>query len=308
MAADGSYSASHPISDDNAAVNGAKTITVTATDAAGNSGMGTASVMLDNKLSYTSMIPAGTSLFHVPLDVEGLDTVGDLKTMIGDAVSLAIVYDGATSSWNSNSDTVAITADLGIILVMGAEASVPFEGTVWGDGISMITLGAGLNLIGLPVNDPRVVNVSDLITLAAGAISGIVLSTDDGFASVSAVDKTADGPVMGDAAYLVTASPATTIALLGSGWSNDTAGAAPIALAGFNVDGQTAVLDVQGAIVDEITGLAREGFRVKVKNLSTKASLSKVTSAETAEGYNMTFVDLKAGQCGTDRGCLRDFR
>ena len=69
----------------------------------------------------------------------------------------------------------------------------------------------------------------------------------------------------------------------------------PIALAGYNVDGQTAVLDVNGAIVDEITGLAREGFRVKVKNLSTKASLSKVTSAETAEGYNMTFVDLKAG-------------
>ena len=285
------------ISDDNAAVNGAKTITVTATDAAGNSGTGTASVELANKLSFTSVIPAGTSLFHVPLDVEGLDTVGDLKEKIGDAVSLAIVYDGATSSWNSNSDTVAITADLGIILVMGAEASVPFEGTVWGggSGISMITLGAGLNLIGLPVNDPRVVNVSDLITLAAGAISGIVLSTGDGFASVSAVDKTADGPVMGDAAYLVTASPATTIALLGSGWSNDTAGAAPIALAGFNVDGQTAVLDVQGAIVDEITGLAREGFRVKVKNLSTKASLSKVTSAETAEGYNMTFVDLKAG-------------
>ena len=83
--------------------------------------------MLDNKLSYTSMIPAGTSLFHVPLDVEGLDTVGDLKTMLGDAVSLAIVYDGATGSWNSRSDAVAITADLGIILLMTAEASVPLK-------------------------------------------------------------------------------------------------------------------------------------------------------------------------------------
>ena len=140
MAADGSYSASHPISDDNAAVNGAKTITVTATDAAGNSGTGTASVMLDNKLSFTSMIPAGTSLFHVPLDVEGLDTVGDLKTMIGDAVSLAIVYDTVLQVHGIvTAMTVAITADLGIILSMGAEASVTFEGTVWDDGISMIT-------------------------------------------------------------------------------------------------------------------------------------------------------------------------
>ena len=113
--------------------------------------------------------------------------------------------------------------------------------------------------------------------------------------SVPLVTRQPMVPVMGDAAYLVTATSATTIPLLGEGWSYGMAGAAPVALVGFNVDGQTAVLDVNGAIVDEITGLAREGFRVKVKNLSTKAALNKVTSAETAEGYNMTFVDLKAG-------------
>ena len=159
----------------------------------------------------------------------------------------------------------------------------------------MISLSAGANLVGLPVDDPRITNVSDIITLGAGAVSAIVVSTDDGFASVGAAGDAADGPVAGDAAYLVTASSVTTIALLGDGWSNDAAGAAPIALAGYNVDGQTAVLDLNGAVVDEITGVAREGFRVKVKNLSTKVSLSKVTSVEMAEGYNMTFVDLKAG-------------
>ena len=295
MAADGSYSASVTISDDNAAVNGAKTVTVTATDAAGNSGMGTASVMLDNKLSFTSMIPAGTSLFHVPLDVEGLDTVGDLKTMIGNAVGLAIVYDTVAGSWNSRSDDVAITADLGIVLSMSAEASVTFDGAAWDDGTSMVSLSAGSNLVGLPVDDPRVNNVYDIITVAAGAVVNIVVSTDDGFASVGAASDAANVPVMGDAAYLVTATSAATIPLLGEGWSYGMAGAAPVALVGFNVDGQTAVLDVNGAVVDEITGLAREGFRVKVKNLSTKAALNKVTSAETAEGYNMTFVDLKAG-------------
>ena len=55
---------------------------------------------------------------------------------------------------------------------------------------------------------------------------------------------------------------------------------------------QTPVLDVIGSVVDEITGVAKEGFRVKVKNLSTKAALSNITSVETADGYNMTFVDL----------------
>ncbi len=298
--ANGSYSISVTISDDNEALNGSKTITVTAMDAVGNSAMSTAMVTLDNKLSYTSMIPMGQSLFHVPLDVEGLDTIGDLKAKIGSAVTNAIVPDVESGQWNARADDMPITAALGILLVMDAEASVTFEGEEWGGGIgSELSLSAGSNnLIGLPVNDPRVTNVSDIMGLfAPGVVTGITVSTGDPanpFVFVSAAGATGDGPVMGDAAYLVTATSAATVRLVGKGWSNGDTAAAPIALAGYNVDGQTAVLDVSGAVVDEITGLAREGFRVKVKNLSTKASLSKVTSVEAADGYNMTFVDLKA--------------
>ena len=295
MGEDGAYGASITISDENENANGPKTVTVTAMDAAGNSGTGEATVMLANTLSYTSMIPAGLSLFHVPLDVDGLDTVGDLKGMIGNGSNLAIVYDHATGSWNSRSDDVMITADLGIVLSMGSAATYTFEGEAWDGGASMISLQAGPNLIGLPVNDPRVMNVSDIAGLfTEGVVSSIVISTDDGFKLVS---DTVDAAVMGDAAYLVTASAAAPATLLGDGWTySDMAGAAPIALAGFSVEGQTPVLDVNGSIVDEITGLAREGFRVKVKNLSTKASLNRVTSLEVeAGGYNMTFVDLKSG-------------
>ena len=295
MGTDGSYSASVTISDDNAAANGAKAITVTATDAAGNMGTGTASVDLANMLSYTSTISTGQTLFHVPLDVEGLDTVADLKTALGDGVSLVTVYDTVAGSWNSRSDDVAITADLGMILVTTADITHTFEGLVWGGGVSMVSLSVGSNLVGLPLDAAGITNVSDLITVSAGAISSITVSTDDGFASVAAAGDDGDGPVMGDAGYLVTATSAATVPLLGAGWSNDAAGAAPVALSGYNVGGQTAVLDVNGAVVDELTGLAREGFRVKVKNLSTKAALSEVTSVEMAEGYNMTFVDLKAG-------------
>ena len=129
----GSYSTSVTISDDNDAENGSKTITVTAMDAAGNSAMASAMVTLDNKLSYTSMIPAGTSLFHVPLDVDGLDTVGALKAALGN-VSLAIVYDSAAGSWNSRSDAVMITADLGMILTTTAAVNHTFEGEAWGGG------------------------------------------------------------------------------------------------------------------------------------------------------------------------------
>ena len=296
MGAAGSYSVDVAISDDNEALNGSKTITVTAMDAAGNSAMAEAMVTLDNKMSFTSMIPAGTSLFHVPLDVDGLDTVGDLKMKIGDAADLAIVYDSATGSWNSRSDAVAITSSLGIILSMSAEATVIFDGDTWDGGTSTLSLSAGANLIGLPVNDPRVTNVSDIAGLfAANVVSSVIVSTDDGFKLVGAAGDPGDAPVMGDAAYLVTASAAGNAVLIGDGWTYSAMAAAPVALAGYSVEGQTAVLDVQGTVVDEISGLAREGFRVKVKNLSTKAALSSVSSVEAADGYNMTFVDLKAG-------------
>ena len=142
------------ISEDNEAMNGEQTITVTAMDAAGNSAMATAMVTLLNEISYTSTIPVGISLFHVPLDVEGLDTVGDLETMIGDTVNLLITYDGTT--WNSRSSAMAITADLGILVSLSAETTVTFTGNAWGAGDSMINLSAGSNLVGVPVNDDRV--------------------------------------------------------------------------------------------------------------------------------------------------------
>ncbi len=71
---------------------------------------------------------------------------------------------------------------------------------------------------------------------------------------------------------------------------DEAAGAAPIARAIH--DNQTPGLSVFGSIVDEGAGVAKEGFRVKVKNLTTKASVSEISSVETADGYSVTLVDL----------------
>ena len=224
--------------------------------------------------------------------VEGLDTVGDLEAMIGDTVNLLITYDGST--WNSRSSAMMITADLGILVSLSAETTVTFTGNAWGAGDSMINLRAGSNLVGVPVNDDRVTNISDIIGLFdEGVVSSIIVSSGGEFQLVAAAGDAADGPVAGDAAYLVIASAAGSAMVSGAGWMNgEMAGAAPIALAGYTVDNQTPVLDVHGSVVDEITGLVKEGFRVKVKNLATKAALSNVTSVEAADGYNITFVDL----------------
>ena len=289
---DGSYSADVTISEDNERPNGAKTVAAAATDMAGNISRAGYSVTLNNEISFTSTLPAGISLFHVPLSEEGLSTVGDLEEKLGDNVNLLITYDG--TSWNSRSSDVMLTADLGILVSMAAETTVTFTGHAWGAGDSMINLRAGSNLVGLPVNDDRVTNISDIIGLFdEGVVSSIIVSSGGEFQLVAAAGDAADGPVAGDAAYLVIASAAGSAMVSGAGWMNgEMAGAAPIALAGYTVDNQTPVLDVHGSVVDEITGLVKEGFRVKVKNVSTKAALSSVISAEATDGYNITFVDL----------------
>ena len=278
----------HVVDLNNSNANGAYDITVTATDAAGNVGTATVSVMLDNTISFTSMIPTGANLFHVPLNDPDITTVGDLRAALGDAVTSLIVRQG--ESWEPDSDDVMVTSDLGIYLVATSDIETTFEGDPWED--TTVNLEAGANLVGLPVNDPSVAMAGDISGLFA---DGVVLSITAGSGGeYTTVSATEDVAVAGDAAYYIVASAAGSATLTGDGWENgNAANAAPIALSGYKIGSQTPALVVYGSVTDEITGLAKEGFRVKVKNLATKAGLSEITSVETAEGYSMAFVDLK---------------
>ena len=299
------YTYSLTISEDNEADNGSRTVTVTATDAAGNSSDAVdATVDLINTIDFTSIIPADISMFHVPLDVTAIDgeeaslsMVSDLYDALGDAVNYLITTDDG-STWNTylggESGDAALTADRGIVLVMKTEKTITFTGNAWGDGASMINLKSGNNVVGVPVMDPSISTVSDLMTLAEfdGKITSILA---DDFAHVVA-GGAADVAVRGDAAYFVSTNADASQSVMGDGWSNGgTTSAAPIALFGRKIDNQTPTLFVEGAIVDELTGLAKDGFRIKVKNLSTKAALSTISQGDVAQGYNMTFVDLNAG-------------
>ena len=96
---DGTYTRSYTISDKNGADNGTHTITVTAMDAAGNSSDPvTVMVTLQNSISFTSMVTADVSLFHMPLDDDEIDTVGDLRAALGgddNVTLLAGVFDSS---------------------------------------------------------------------------------------------------------------------------------------------------------------------------------------------------------------------
>ena len=287
-------SGTHTISDANTNDNGEYTITVTATDAAGNSGSGTTTVMLDNTRSFTSMIPDGVSLFHVPLVVDGMGTVGDLKAALGEAVLQVIVHRGG-SDYDADSDNVAITGDLGLILVTNGAIEHEFVGRPWGGGSATISVSTdGNTLIGVPVDSGDMM-ISDIIGLfPEGVVVAIVAAAGDNkYPRIDGPDDPDDAAVKGDAAYLMVVTGDGTATVSGAGWSTGgSAGAAPIALSGYQLDTQTPVVSVYGSVVDEITGLAKEGFRAKVKNLTTKAALSSIISVEATDGFNMTFVDL----------------
>ena len=174
-----SYGVDIEISTDNTeAKNGMKTITVTATDAAGISGEGSVMVELRNAISFTSMIPSGISLFHVPLDDPNFNTISDLRTELGDKVNSLVAYDAA-GRLEPSSDNIPIAGGRGIIVSLSSEATVTFAGEPWGRGTAEITLEAGdANLIGLPLDIEGVDNISHIIGLDA-AIEGVYPNLTD---------------------------------------------------------------------------------------------------------------------------------
>ena len=122
---------------------------------------------IDHKAQFDLAIAAGTHLIHVPLDVthingvEGtIGTVGDLYDALGTDVNFIISL-GADGTWNSylgdesagGVADAAIGDDTGLIAVMSSAASLKLSGNALGTGgTSAITLGAGNNLVGVPLD------------------------------------------------------------------------------------------------------------------------------------------------------------
>ena len=269
---------------------------------------------------YRLSIPAGISLIHVPLRVTAVDgmeqtieSVADLYDALGGAgtVNFLITYDSQAQEWRSyfvpsdrgTSADAPLADDTGIIAGLRAPVSVQLSGDPLGiDGNSAITLNQGLNLVGLPLRDPRISRVSDLFALdGIGGNVPVIILTDRGeFKLVGRVDDPGDVPVTGGQSFILTAQRAAKINMSGGGWYNSSATtAAPsMVLSGIQVTDTTPVLGLRGSIVDEGTGLKAEGIRVTVKNLSTGRAIAAITSPDEA-GYRSTVVDIETGRAAT---------
>ena len=262
-------------------------------------------------------LPSGISLIHVPLKVRMVDgvagtieSVGDLYDTLGGAsvVNFLITYDSQAQEWRSffvSSDKgtpadAALTDDTGIIAGLKARVLVQLSGDPLGiDGSSTITLSQGLNLVGLPLRDPRIARVSDLFALdGIGGNVPVIILTDRGeFKAVGRADDPGDIEITGGQSFILTAQREALVEISGGGWYNSStiAAAPPMVLSGIQVTDTTPVLALRGTIADEGTGVNKAGLRVRVKNLSTDRAIATVTGDERI-GYQLTVVAVETGR------------
>ena len=298
----------------------AQTLTIASiTDATINRAAPTA----DAEVEYLLSMPAGINLIHVPLKVTAVDgiartigSIADLYDALGGAstVNFLITYNSQVQEWRSffvpsdkgTSADRRLTDDIGIIAGMKTPVSVRLRGSPLGtNGNSSITLKPGLNVVGLPLRDSRVMRVSDLFALnGIGGNVPVIILTDDGeFKSVGRADDPGDIQITGGQAFIMTAQRAATVTISGAGWNNTAAAAPPLMTAGIQMAGTSPVLALNGTIVDEVGHIKNGSIRVSLKNLSTSNIVTGVIenagSVSSQVGYRLTVVDIKKGQAAS---------
>ena len=192
--------------------------------------------LLPFKLEFST----GLSLIHLPLKVRLIDghpaeiqTIGDLFDALGiNNVSLLTTYSKLDKAWVSywgapcrggQSDRV-ITPALGIIAYMKQKVVFDLQGEPWlTQDTAEIQLNKGLNLIGLPVKDPRIKKAGNLFLLPefADSVNAIIVMSETGFKVLARDGDAGDIQLTGAEALVVMAKSDGVINLKGSGWSTD---------------------------------------------------------------------------------------
>ena len=192
--------------------------------------------LLPFKLEFST----GLSLIHLPLKVRlinghpaEIQTIGDLFDALGiNNVSLLTTYSKLDKAWVSywgapcrggQSDRV-ITPALGIIAYMKQKVVFDLQGEPWlTQDTAEIQLNKGLNLIGLPVKDPRIKKAGNLFLLPefADSVNAIIVMSETGFKVLAGDGDAGDIQLTGAEALVVMAKSDGVINLKGSGWPTD---------------------------------------------------------------------------------------
>ena len=181
-------------------------------------------------------LPSGFNLIHLPLKVRAvngtartIESVADLYDALGgaDTLNWLITHDPETQTWyayfgDADRGSIAdrtLTDQTGILADIKTPVSVRLGGDALGEnGMAAITLHRRLNMVGLPLNDPRLTRVSDLLGLEGSANNlHIIVVTEGGvFKAVGRAGDSGDIPITGGGAFLLFTSDAGTIPITGT--------------------------------------------------------------------------------------------
>ncbi|RKU22986.1 hypothetical protein C6499_19315 [Candidatus Poribacteria bacterium] len=279
------------------------TVMVTASDGTLMSSV-TVTITVTDVPEFMLSVPAGQSLIHVPLKMAGLAKISDLYDKLGGAtnVNLLITYDASSQRWLSyigeqnrgRASDRDLTDDLGILADMKNAVTLQLSGDALGtDGTASITLVTGSNLVGVPLKDSRITNVSDLLELDDN-VSFIIVSDGGEYKTITRAGDPGDVAVTGGQSFILNATAATTVSIMGDGWASSAMPAAPwLGQTGIHKTGVTSAVAVTGSVVDGVKGLT--DFHITVKNLST-GQVETVATDKNGTGYQLTVVDVSTGR------------
>ena len=186
------------------------------------------------------VIPVGLSLIHIPLKVATVDGVaksiaslGDLYDALGGAstVNFLVSFDPLAQEWFAyfgDQDRVGpgdrtLTADMGVIAGMLVSVSIRLHGSpVVTTPDTTIRFYPGLNLVGLPLNNERIIRVSDLYTvdgLEQNAVA-IILTEGGEFKLVGRAGDPGDIPVVGGQGFIIIVQQAAKVQISGNSWGD----------------------------------------------------------------------------------------
>ena len=191
-------------------------------------------------LQFDLSLQADLNLIHVPLKVRTVDgvtmpieSVSDLYDALGgaDVVNYLITHDAQTQAWHgyfgdadrgSIADRI-LTDQMGVLADIKTPFSIRLGGGALGtDGMGALILSQGLNLVGLPLDDPSITRVSDLFALEGiGGNIAIIVVTDNGeFKAVGRADDPGDIEITGGQSFILIVQQPAAVPIIGNGWDN----------------------------------------------------------------------------------------
>ena len=187
-------------------------------------------------VDYKLEIPKGFSLIHLPLlamgkspeNINPIHRFSDLYALIGaEYISLLIGYDRQSQRWVSylgnqpgGQTDLYIRPGTGILAVMKNSVTLDLIGNPLPASHNMV-LQRGLNLIGLPLNDNRINQVSDLLTLpeVGDYISTLIIYDSNRFQPITRIDDPGSTRLVNESlGLIVVCKKDLSFQLTGSNW------------------------------------------------------------------------------------------